>query len=204
MSGEGYTARMTRGQRIVIADAPHHVAQRCVDGLWLFPDDRSRMAYLQCLKMGSVRSGVAVLAYCLMPDHVHLVLVPGDELALRRCVGRAHWAYARHINKRLGRQGHAWERRYFACALSPGYARCAIHYVERNPVRHQVVTRAVDYEWSSARFHAGEVDPSGLLDAEWLRSRYTPERWREILAAPEISTMLRSLREHTAHGLPFK
>lgn len=172
---------MPRARRCVLAGAPHHVTQRGVDGRETFSSDGDRLTYLELLKQNRDNAGVRVLGWCLMSNHVHLVLVPerGDSLAV--LLRRTHGRYAQYYNVRVGRVGHLWQNRYFACILGPTHLWRALVYVERNPVRAALVTRADQYRWSSAHAHVTGHDPFGLLDMEWWRQEGARKEWPELL-----------------------
>jgi putative transposase len=81
------------------------------------------------------RYGIAVWAYCLMPNHAHLVVVPSDEDGLRLGIGEAHRRYTRRINFRKGWRGHLWQGRFGSCVMDEPHLLAAVRYVETNPVR---------------------------------------------------------------------
>lgn len=125
------------------------------------------------------RRGLAVWAYCLMTDHVHLVVVPQEEGSLGTALRDTHTVYAMYFNSRTELSGHVWQGRFFSCPLDESHHWAAVRYVEQNPVRAGMVERAEDYAWSSARAHCGRGDdvvlsaefpPSGVIAnwSEWL------------------------------------
>src|SRR5436190_17811039 len=97
---------MARLARIVIPGAPHHVTQRGNRRQPVFFSDADRARYLGLLKEGCDGAGVRCLAWCLMDNHVHLVLVPGTAAGLRAALGEAHRRYTRHVNFREGWRGY--------------------------------------------------------------------------------------------------
>jgi putative transposase len=97
--------------------------------------------------------GVDVWAYCLMPNHVHLVVVPGDAEGLALAVGRAHGRYTRAINFRENWRGYLWQGRFASCPMDAAHTLAAARYVERSPVRAGLVDRAWGWPWSSAAGH---------------------------------------------------
>lgn len=96
---------------------------------------------------------VKVWAYCLMPNHVHLIVVPRSEDGLRKAIGEAHRRYTRHINFREKWRGHLWQGRFSSFPMDEAYLLTAARYVELNPVRARLVQNPSDYPWSSTQAH---------------------------------------------------
>jgi putative transposase len=170
---------MARLARVVAAGLPHHVTQRGNRRQPVFfgPDDYA--AYRTLLAEGCRAAGVAIWAYCLMPNHVHLILVPRDADGLRAALGEAHRRYTRHINLREGWRGYLWQGRFASFPMDEPHLLACARYVELNPVRAKLVRRASDWRWSSARAHLAGGD-DGLVAARPLLDR-APD-WRDFLA----------------------
>jgi putative transposase len=172
---------MARLPRIVLPGLPHHVTQRGNNRQDVFFVADDRQAYLALLKEQSARFGVTVLGYCLMSNHVHLVVVPSSAGALARAIGRTHYLYAQYVNRLHGRSGHLWQNRFFSCGLDERHLAQALRYVEQNPVRARLVRAPWTYRWSSAAAHCGEEDSSGVLDLRAWRKQYGPAEWKALL-----------------------
>ena len=158
-----------------------HVTQRGNARQQVFFDDADCRLYLDLLSEYSSDAGFHVWAYCLMPNHVHLVGVPERESSLAGALGRTHAGYARHFNLRTRGCGHVWQARFFSCPLDGAHLWRAMAYVERNPVRAGMVERAEQHRWSSAAAHLTGRDSGGLLDlGEWQR-QFGPRRWQRVL-----------------------
>ena len=99
------------------------------------------------------KCGVTIWAYCLMPNHIHLIAVPETEDALRRGIGEAHRLYSRMINFRQGWKGHLWQGRFASFPMDEAYLLAAARYIELNPVRAQLAAAPEEWPWSSARAH---------------------------------------------------
>jgi putative transposase len=155
------------------------------------------------LKQESAKHGVRVLAYCLMTNHVHLVLVPQRAESLALAVGRTHWLYTQRINRLHGRLGHLWQNRFFSCALDGDHVLHAVCYVERNPVMARLVRLAWNYRWSSAAAHVGESDASGVLDPDAWHKKFSPREWRGILQRPLDKKMHGRLESALSTGRPL-
>jgi putative transposase len=103
---------MARLARVVAPGFGHHVTQRGNRRQQTFFGEEDYREYLSLLGGWCRRHGVRIWAYCLMPNHVHLIVVPPSEDALCRAVGEAHRRYARRINFRQGWRGHLWQGRF--------------------------------------------------------------------------------------------
>ncbi|MEN6662463.1 MAG: transposase [Phycisphaerae bacterium] len=158
---------MARLARVVFPELPHHITQRGNRRQQTFFGDDDYRQYLDLMRQWCTQHQVQIWAYCLMPNHVHLILVPPSEEALARAVGEAHRRYTRHVNFREGWRGHLWQGRFASFVMDEAYLLAATRYVERNPVRAHLVDEAADWPWSSAAAHTGRV-AGGLAAGEWL------------------------------------
>ena len=125
---------MPRVARFVCSGVPFHITQRGNRRCSVFTSDCYRDWYLSCLRFYVERHGLAVLAYCLMSNHVHLVAVPASVNALERVLRPLHMRHAQRINRLEAWNGHLWQGRNFAAALDEQHLWAAIRYVELNPV----------------------------------------------------------------------
>lgn len=115
--------------------------------------------YLDLLADAAGRAQAQVWSYCLMPNHVHIVLVPSDEDGLWRTFRRLHRDYTGFINARMRTTGHLWQGRYGSVAMDEAHFVTALRYIALNPVRARLVARAEDWRWSSTRaLLAGQDD----------------------------------------------
>jgi len=149
---------MARLARVVAAGIPHHVTQRGNRRQAVFFNDGDYAAYKALLAEGCREAGVEVWAYCLMPNHVHLILVPADEGGLRAALAEAHRRYSRRVNFREGWRGYLWQGRFASAPMDEGHLMAAARYVELNPVRARLAASAEGWPWSSARAHLGGRD----------------------------------------------
>jgi putative transposase len=156
---------MSRVARIVVSGFPHHVTQRGNRRADIFETDGDREAYLRFLKKYCERRKLSVWAYCLMRNHVHLVVVPEKESSLSEGLRDAHTVYALYFNARTELSGHVWQGRFFSCPLDDSHLWAAVRYVELNPVRAAIVERAETYRWSSAAAHCGLREDTVLSPA---------------------------------------
>lgn len=149
--------------RVVVAGEPHHVTHRGNLRADVFLSQAERECYIRLLSQCASAAGLEIWAWCLMTNHVHLLVVPRNKDSLRRGVGLAHQRYAAVINEQHGWTGHLWANRFYSTPLDTLHLWHAVKYVELNPVRAGLVGRAEDYEWSSARAHAGLTTSDPLL-----------------------------------------
>jgi putative transposase len=144
---------MTRLARIVIPGLPHHVTQRGNRRERVFFSDEDYQFYLDELGAAAKKAGSEIWAWCLMPNHVHLLIAPSDVDGLRQTVANAHRRYAARVNARNKWTGHVWQGRYGSVVMDEAHLYSALAYVSLNPVRARLVERAQDWPWSSARAH---------------------------------------------------
>ena len=194
---------MPRIARIVIPKVAHHVTQRGNNRQDIFYVDDDRRVYLSLLKEYADQFGLAVIGYCLMTNHVHLVTIPQKEDSLAKAIGRIHFRYTQYINSLHGRNGHLWQNRFYSCALDDEHLWTVLSYIERNPVRAKIVHRAWDYKWSSAGAHTGSNDEDVLLDLDaWLKM-WNASDWKKILSRNENGKAVEKLRLNTKRGRPL-
>jgi putative transposase len=154
---------MTRLARVVIPGLAHHVTQRGNGRQRVFFSSSDYALYLRLLTDACVESNVTCLAFCLMPNHVHLILVPGKHDSLRRCLATTHRAYASILNARRNVTGHFWQGRYGSVPMDDAHLYEALRYVLLNPVRALLVASAEQWPWSSARAYLAGL-PDGLTN----------------------------------------
>lgn len=194
---------MPRLARNVFPGIPHHITQRGNRREDIFFTDDDRHAYLNWLREYCREHQVDVLAYCLMTNHIHLVVVPNTEDALNRVFKPLHMRYAQCINKQRDWKGHLWQGRYFSSPLDDAYLWAAIRYVERNPVRAKMVRKAERYRWSSAAAHCGLQDDSVLTQKQkWKKQFDQISNWSDWLAEGEDKNQLLVIRRNIDKGLP--
>jgi putative transposase len=144
---------MARIARVVGPGIPHHITQRGNRRQQTFFGEEDFREYISLMGEWCKEYGTEVWAYCLMSNHVHLIVVPESEDGLRKGIGEAHRRYTRRVNFREGWRGHLWQGRFSSFPLEENYLLAVVRYVERNPVRAGVVERAWEYPWSSALAH---------------------------------------------------
>jgi putative transposase len=191
---------MARIARVVAADVPHHVVQRGNRRQPVFFSTADYRAYLRLMAAWCGQERVDIWAYCLMPNHVHLIAVPGSERGLARAIGEAHRRYTMRVNQREDWRGYLWQGRFSSCPLDEQYLLAAVRYVETNPVRAGLAKRPWQYPWSSAAAHVRGKDDLLVKVKPKLRR---VESWREYLGTEQDSTDLELIRRHSRTGRPL-
>jgi len=191
---------MPRSARLVVPGLPHHVTQRGNRREATFFSPRDYRLYKRMLAEECEEAAVAVWAWCLMPNHVHLVLVPACPEGLARAAGRVHHRYTVAINKREGWTGHLWQARFASFVMDERHLLACARYVELNPVRARLVLRPEDWGWSSARAHLdgasdGLADPAPLLERG-------PD-WRSVLDSGLDEATCSAIRARERSGHPL-
>ena len=191
---------MARLARAIFPGHAHHVTQRGNGRAQTFFGDEDYELYRDLLGRHCAAADVEVWSWVLMPNHVHLVLVPSDEDGLRRALSAVHGRYAGHVHARLKRTGHFWQGRFGCVAMDEAHLGAALRYVALNPVRAGLVERATDWPWSSVRAQLGWLD-DGITSVDPVRLRY-PD-FAALLAAGEEEEMVRRLRQAERIGRPI-
>jgi putative transposase len=197
---------MARQPRFVVPDIALHVVQRGVDRDDCFRQDTDRLVYLTLLRDLSAATQCALHAYCLMTNHVHLLLTPREPQAAATLMRKLGQRYVPYFNRRYGRTGTLWEGRFKSCLVdSARYVLGCHRYIEFNPVRAGMVTAPAAYAWSSHRGNIGVVDDDLLTShAEYLAlasdaaSRHAP--YRALFEASEDGALLKAIRDATLGG----
>lgn len=190
---------MPRIARLVVPGYPHHVTQRGNRRQRTFFEEADYQAYIAFLCELKDRVRVDVWAYCLMPNHVHLVLVPLRRDSLAKLLGVAHHRYARHVNLRHEWQGHLWQERFHSTVMDEQHLLAAVRYIELNPVRSGLCSRAEDWRWSSAHAHLHDA-ADRLVTVTPMRKRISD--WRRYLGEETDHGLSERLRRHTRTGRP--
>jgi putative transposase len=192
---------MARLPRVIAVDGPHHVTQRGNARRFILDNDTDRNIYLDLLKQSLALHGVAMMGYCPMSNHVHLVLIPSRAESLGRSLNHAHGRLASCWNAIHQSSGHVWQGRYYSCLLDEPHLWEALRYTEMNPVRAGLVAELASWVWSSAATHcAAERDAASLALEQW-QARWTAESWRAFLKAEEDeSALARSVCRPTPDG----
>ena len=195
---------MARIARISAVGIPYHVTQRGNGRQNVFQSGTDYRLYLDLLRANCSKFRLELRAFCLMPNHVHLVAVPMRPDSMARTLGRTHADYARHFNLKNRACGHVWQARFYSCPLDDAHLWRAIAYVERNPVRAGLVSDAVQWHWSSAQAHCGGPDEWELTGSEMWSEVYDAGRWLEVLRTSlGEEALAERIRQATERGRPL-
>ena len=185
----------------MVPGAPHHVTQRGNRRQRVFFGEDDYAAYIELMAEWCKERGVAIWAYCLMPNHVHLIAVPDSPESLRLAISEAHRRYTRLINFREGWRGHLWQGRFASYVMDDVHLFACARYIEMNPVRAGLVDKPGDWQWSSASAHlAGRDDDlvavRPLLDKVQMG-------WEDFLWLPVARSEAELLKKHERTGRPL-
>ena len=192
---------MARIARFAVPGFPHHVTQRGNRGEQVFSSDEDYELYRDLLASQCRRQGVACWAYCLLPNHVHLILVPDTEQALGRALGETHRRYTSVINARLRVTGHLFQSRFGSVVMDKEHLMAAARHAALNPVRAGLVERAEDWRWSSARAHLDGRDDTLVQVGPLLE--HCSGRFANLLDAPVLARAISALRAAETIGRPL-
>jgi putative transposase len=200
---------MARQPRLIVPDIALHIVQRGVDRQDCFSEETDRFVYLSLLGELCAETGCAVHSYCLMTNHVHLLLTPSTDegpSVLMRKVGQR---YVPYFNRRYGRTGTLWEGRFKSCLVeSTQYVLGCHRYIECNPVRAGMVADPVAYRWSSYHANVGLADepllrPHAEYLALGLDRGASRAAYRGLFDSALEPSLLKAIREATHGGYPL-
>jgi putative transposase len=191
---------MPRIPRLVVPGYPHHVTQRGNRRQRTFFNVEDYQAYLKFIATAKPNAGCDIWAYCLMPNHVHFVIVPQHENSLALLFKEAHRCYTRRINFREKWRGHLWQERFHSFVMDEPHLNATVKYVELNPVSAGLCENPQDWHWSSIHAHLSSKDDE-LVSVKPMLERFP--RWVDYLGKSESNQMRRSIRMHTRTGRPL-
>ena len=192
---------MPRRARLVVTGMPHHVTQRGNYRQNVFESRRDYQRYCYWASQYALNYQVEILAYCLMTNHVHFIVVPHATDGLARFFNATHMRYSQYKNENHKRRGHLWQGRFYSSVLDGVHLLRAVRYVEQNPVRAGIVKKPGDYVWSSAREHLG-VERAPVLKAAGAHKMLNigkKEDWN-IFLGQEDYQMADLMRQKTQKG----
>jgi putative transposase len=188
---------MPRALRASLPGLPHHVIARANGGGRIFSRPADFLAFLDLVAEAGERAPVAVLGYCLMPNHVHLLLRPAEADALSRWMQWLLTTHAARRHRALGTRGHVWQGRFKAFPIQDDrHFLTVLRYVERNALRAGLVEQAEAWRWSSLAARA-----DGAL--AWLETPTLPRGWTAYVNEAQTAAELDALRRSVNRGFPF-
>jgi len=189
---------MARIARVVIPGLPHHVTQRGNRRQKAFFQESDYDAYIDLMAEWCGKYAVEIWAYCLMPNHIHLMAVPKTEDGLARAIGEAHRRYSRMINFRQKWRGHLFQERFASFPMDEQHTYYAGRYIEMNPVRAKMKKLPEHWRYSSCRAHLAKKDDR-LVKVKPLFEMV--DDWRAYLYENEEAWDL--IRRHERTGRPL-
>lgn len=190
---------MARIARVIAPGLPHHVTQRGTRRQQTFFHDDDYETYLALMSEWCRTYHVQVWAYCLMPNHVHLIAVPETEEGLARAIGEAHRRYTRRINLREKWRGHLWQERFTSFPMDESYLLAAVRYIEMNPVAAGMAVLPGEYRWSSAAAHIAGKDDQLVQVAPLLDMVRDWQSFLTLTGEDDLSL----LKKHERSGRPL-
>lgn len=194
---------MPRIARIVAVGLPHHITQRGNYKQNVFLDDNNRKQYLSWIQEYSHKYDLSILAYCLMQNHVHFIAIPDREDSLAKTFNAAHMRYSQYFNKKMQAAGHLWQGRFYSCILDEPHLMVAAKYIERNPVRANVVKKPWEWKWSSTLAHTAKEGSLIRLKNLFKIIDMSYESWKQYIDSEEEEKTLDNIRRHTLTGRPL-
>ncbi len=190
---------MARLPRLVVPGQPHHLIQRGNDRRLIFRDDSDHEAFLKWLREAARQFHVAIHAYVLMPNHLHLLATPADDIGLGRMMQWVGRYYVPYFNHKYERSGTLWQGRYKTTVIdSEHYFLTCSRYIELNPVRAGMTNNPGDFRWSSYAHHVGaHSDPLitdhalywALGNTPFAREAAYVELTRQALSSDQITAL---------------
>lgn len=195
-----YNLAMPRMPRIVAPDYPHHVVQRGNRRQQVFFRDSDYEDYLRFLKEYSEKFQLKIVSYCLMPNHVHLIVIPQRHDSLASAIGDTHQKYTKMVNLRQDWRGYLWQGRFSSYVLDERYLYTVLKYIFLNPVKAGIVKKAEEYKWSSLRHHL-ERDGKYFLDDDIIIDMIAD--WKTLLYDDLSDLQIKLFRKHENTGRPL-
>jgi putative transposase len=194
---------MPRQPRLVLPDLPVHVVHRANDRMPCFLAEGDYLVYLALLRQLVERLRCTVHAYCIMTNHIHLLLTPDSTAACSRLMGSVAQRYATYFNRKHQRTGTLWEGRFRSCVVeSARYVLGCYRYIELNPVRAGMVGHPEGYLWSSYGANSGALQDPLVVPHPELVAIGTGQ-YRALVMQTVEPELLRDIREATSGGYPL-
>ena len=191
---------MARIARVIAPEFPHHIIQRGNRRQKVFFNEDDYSQYLRLLNSYSHRFKVDILAYCLMPNHIHLIATPHEDGSLAKAIGETHRNYTRFINFREKWRGYLWQGRFSSYILDERYLLAVARYILLNSVKAGIVKKPWDYRWASTRHHM-MIDNDSLVKDSLLKGII--KNWQDFLDLALSNDEVRLFQLHERTGRPL-
>ncbi len=197
---------MPRKPRLVLVGYPHHIILRGNNKSTIFYDDKDKRFFIDCLKNAKLKTNSKIYSYCLMPNHVHLIVEPSMELGLSNMLQSLGRKYVQYFNHRYKRSGTLWEGRFKSSLISKdNYLIMCSRYIELNPVRAKIIKAPEEYIWSSSASKIG-TSTQGIIDYDPFylsmgkQEEERRQNYKKFLYEPLKSNELNFIRLATQKG----
>lgn len=191
---------MPRPPRLIYANQCYHVLNRANQKSPVFHSPADYDGFVKLIRRAQEQVELPILAICLMPNHVHLVVQPKANDDLTKWM---HWLFTTHsrqYNDKYEKVGHVWQGRFKACiAQSDEHLMTVVRYVERNALRANLVKRAEDWRWGSLNWRVSQSSPCTLASMPF----ELPSWWREFVNQPQTAVELEAIRTSVNRQRPF-
>jgi putative transposase len=178
----------------------YHVLNRGNGRQMVFHDDEDYASFVELIGLACKRRRMRVLAFCLLPNHFHLVLRPHKDGDLGRWMQWLLTSHVRRYHRKYGGSGHIWQGRYKAFPASDdAHLLTMIRFVERNPLRSRLVKDARRWRWSSLALWKSREKPDWLIEDAAPR----PRGWARTVNRPQSEAEVAALRRSIERGTPF-
>ena len=194
---------MPRRRRTIIPGVPHHVVQRAAHGRHILQTDECKAVFIGLLDCWARRTGVLVGGFVLLNNHVHLCVTPPDEQALSLMIGKATASLSHWINVGNRDVGPNWQGAFYASPMDEDHTIAALRYIERNPCAAGLVTHAIEWPWSSARWHAGAGPRPEILTTDYRPESIGDKDWRALLGESQPESLQRAIHAAGSSGDPL-
>jgi putative transposase len=192
---------MPRQIRCIIPKIPHHAMQRGNNHQNIFFNQADKNYFCKHLEQYSKEQKVYIGAYCLMTNHLHLLLYPDTEQGLINFMNFICQTYTQYINRTHKRSGKLWDNRYKLHLVDPDYAWVVSRYIELNPVRARIVNNPTDYYYSSARKNLQDI-PNNVVNIDIVKGNYKEYQdfMKEKIEETELKRIHEALQQNKALG----
>lgn len=190
---------MARQARIVISNTPHHISQRGNRGEAVFFEKEDYQTYLDIITEQLKNAQIDLLSYCLLPNQIHLLVMPQSADKMAKAIGEAHRRYTNHINQRQGWSGHLFQNRFFSYAVDEQHTLRAARFIETLPITSGITNKPENYLWSSAKFRVKVIGNPVLKQFPTFDSVID---WKDFLSRPMDMAELKTIQTHLQTGRP--
>jgi putative transposase len=191
---------MPRPPRQIFAGQCYHILNRANRKAEVFHDSSDYAAFVQLMRKAQEHVSLPLLAACLMPNHVHLVVQPVADGDVARWMQWLFTTHARHYHEKYQTTGHVWQGRYKHCTVQDDhYLLALLRYVERNALRARLVERAEEWSWGSLNWRLRadsriDLTPPPLELPTW---------WAEFVNQPQTAAELETIRTSVNRQRPY-